>query len=198
MLVYLPTWGSIFCFDKRIIQPTWMSMSSFALRDAPLSSHPLVLSKWRGLLTNSSCTRKRKPACSCYFKRLCQLWAPSVEGWVFIFFYPLSPPTCFPLLQCPIYCFLCTRRLKGGNTRLSRREYPGDALDKIKARVSRRKLLSTGLNSLTRWKRSPQVGAFSTKTITLEGQPFLPCEDAMACGGNRVRGQTARSERPTF
>ena len=89
--------------------------------------------------------------------------------------------------QCPIYCLLYTRRLRGGNTRLSRTEYPEDALDKIKVRVGRHKLLSTGLNSLTHWERSPEEGAFSTKPNMLERHPFLPCEDATECGKDRVR-----------
>ena len=64
----------IFCFDKRVIQAIWELTSSFALYDLPLSSHPLVLSKQREVLTNSSCTRKRKSICSCHFKSLRDLW----------------------------------------------------------------------------------------------------------------------------
>lgn len=44
---------------------------------APLFSPPIHC-KLRGLLTNSSCTRKRKPTCSCYFKSLCHVLARSL------------------------------------------------------------------------------------------------------------------------
>ena len=92
----------IFCFDKRVIQTIWESTSSFALYDLPLSSQPLVLSKWGEVLTNSSCTRKRKSICSCHFKSLCDLWVPLSLGLsLYIFFYPFSPPSLFPCATMP-------------------------------------------------------------------------------------------------
>ena len=146
----------IFCFDKRVIQAIWEWTSSFALYDSPLSSHPPVLSKWREVLTNSSCTRRRKSYVHVISKVCVICGFPSVWGWVFIFSsIHAHHPACFPVPQCPIYCLLYPRRLRGGNTMLSRTEYPEDALDKIEVRVGRCKLLSTGLSSLTHWERSP-------------------------------------------
>ena len=108
--------GPDLLFEKNMVHLIQILMSSLALCDLPLSTHPLILSKLRELLINSSCTRKRKCTCLCNSESLCHL-VGSLGLELRLHFLLFIPTTSlFPWATMPNLLFSLPQKTQRGKT----------------------------------------------------------------------------------